>query len=362
MKLKSLLFKYLRIIRYLLKGIVIKEAISRASYKTAYQVALGRLTKIDYIPDTLSFHVMHCNLKCPNCLYSLKNGQSFTETDFISVEDFEKLLDLYPFRNISLSGGEPLLHPYFDKLVEACLEKGLTLAGSTNGILVKRWIDSLRHFRRINVSLDSYDYASFEKYRGGNKQAFDLIIEGLKMLREYNINLTMSFMMSAENVHDYRKIVDFTSQYKPHTLVLHSINPHGSAKYTPLLSDNVEVQNFLKDMISRNDYQFSIKLPIVFDVKAPGFKKTACNQMWSRVDVNEKGDVAYCCHLWHDPEIGNIFNGYDFNSPKMIEMRQRHIDGNVPEDCRFCHRRFTDQHYAIFNAHSKRWQIHGYTK
>lgn len=361
-KLKLLLFKYLRIVRYIIKGMAVREAVSRASYKTSYQYALGRLARIDYVPDDLAFHVMHCNLSCPSCLYALREDNLFTRDSFIAVEKFEELLDFYSFGEVSLTGGETLLHPQFDKLVEACVKRGLALASSTNGILVKKWINSLKHYRRVNVSMDSYDYASFKKYRAGSEQQFDLILEGLRLLKENNIYFTISFLMSAENISEYPKILDFAAEYKPSALVLHSINPHGSSQYTPLLSTNLEVQRFLQAITSRNDYNFSIKLPIIFDVNSPGFKKRACNQMWFRLDVNEKGDVAYCCHLNHDPEIGNIFNGYDFNSPKMIEMRQKHITGDFPEVCKFCHRRFPDQHYALFNARTRQWKVNGYTK
>lgn len=362
MKLYYLLFKYLRIIRYLLKGMSLKKAVSKASYKTVYKYALGHSARIDYIPDTFNFHIMHCNLSCPNCYYSLKNSKAFTDSSFIPVEKFEKLLDSYPFRYISLTGGEALLHPQFDKLIEACVRRGLSVSGSSNGILVKKHINALKHFRRINISTDSYDYNSFKKYRNGSKEAFDLIIEGLRALRENNINFTISFLMSAENIHEYPKILDFAAKYKPSALVLHSINVHGTSKYTPLLSTNVEIQHFLKDIMSRSDYNFSIKLPIIFDPQASGFKKAVCHKIWAQLDVNERGDIALCCQLQHDPEVGNIFNGYDFNSPKMMEMRQRHIDGNFPPSCQFCHRRFPEQHYALFNARSQQWKVYGYTK
>lgn len=348
-------------LKQILKSSLKKIGFSRTREQSSIEFAIGHEVKINYSPTTLTFHMMHCNLRCPNCLYRLKDKHPFSTDEFISIKKFKELLNLFPFiKHVTLTGGECLLHPQFDKIVEVCLERKLTVNASTNGILIKKWINSIKHLKNINVSLDGYDFESFKRYRSGTKEEFLSILEGIQNLKENKINFKISFVVSAENVLEASKMLDFAAIYQPKVLQFHSINPHGSSSYTPLISTDHRILNFLKEVMSRNDYDFSIKLPVVFDPQSPTFYKSPCLKLWKRFYVNENGDVALCCHLKHDPKVGNVFKGYDFNSPKMVQMRQMHVDGNLPKDCIFCHRRYKS--YAIFKSKIKKWMIYGFAR
>lgn len=75
---------------------------------------------------------------CPNnCLFCSSNA-SFSCTELIEFELFKKTLEYieskYGIEEISLSGGEPFLHPNINEIVELCKNKGLRTVIFTSGI------------------------------------------------------------------------------------------------------------------------------------------------------------------------------------------------------------------------------------
>ncbi|MEP7131763.1 MAG: radical SAM protein [Acidobacteriota bacterium] len=64
-------------------------------------------------PFLIVFMNSICNLTCEHCFY----WRSLNKRDDLSIEEFEKLsLELGPFENLNLSGGEPFIRPDFAKV------------------------------------------------------------------------------------------------------------------------------------------------------------------------------------------------------------------------------------------------------
>lgn len=98
-----------------------------------------------------------CNLACSFCPPTHRQSQ------FISVEDFSKILDDikphtdYIYFHIK---GEPLLHPKIDQLLDISHEKGFKVNITTNGTLIRKNAHKLLGkpaLRQMNFSLHSFD-------------------------------------------------------------------------------------------------------------------------------------------------------------------------------------------------------------
>jgi hypothetical protein len=95
-----------------------------------------------------------CNLNCKTCNQIVSKGR----LDFITKEDYsviKKSLKSINIRSIGLTGGEPLLHPDFEWIVENLNadfpEVNLTLI--TNGLLLHRVnLNILKKFKQISIS------------------------------------------------------------------------------------------------------------------------------------------------------------------------------------------------------------------
>lgn len=354
---------FLRFIAYLIKNpLKIKSHLNYLSY--AKEVL--QKDNINYTPPVFIATITdNCNLRCPTCLYLLEDLDKFTKS-FMAVDKLKDILQKYNGNKIAkiifLTGGEPLLHPQFDKLVDISRSYGLIPKISTNGILIKKHINALKKVDYVNVSLDAYNYESFRANRGGTSEQFNNIIKGINLLKTNNINFSVSFLLSANNVPEASAMLEFAAKLGPNFVNLHNINPHGNASVTPLTITDKDAMGFVNNIIGKKDYQFDIIMGIIFDPGSEAFLKERCIQPWYYFCFNSVGEIAYCCHLAHNNNIGNVLNGYNFNSPKMNHFRKNMIKGNFPKSCLYCQRRFMGKEYAIFTAKNHAWWLSDYAK
>lgn len=103
----------------------------------------------------------------------------------LTFEELHRLTDLLVrragIRDVRLTGGEPLVRKDFTKLVEmlATIDGLVDLSLTTNGILLAEHAVALREagLRRVNVSLDTLDEASFQKI--SRRSGVDKIVAGI---------------------------------------------------------------------------------------------------------------------------------------------------------------------------------------
>jgi MoaA/NifB/PqqE/SkfB family radical SAM enzyme len=332
----------------------------RSINRLKFQSSVRKTERINFVPPIFSVTINStCNLRCPNCFYVLLGEEkAFEGGGMIKVEDFKAIIDKYGkyVELVSLTGGEALAHPKLDELVNIVKSKGVKVCVSTNGVFIERKFEVLKNFDSINVSLDGFDYESFKRYRAGTPEEFDKILHGLELLRKNNIPFGTSFVLSEENVHEVNFMLEIGHKTGASRVTFHNINAHGCEDFTSLKVGSEKVQRMLDEVTSRNDYSFDIELPIVFDLESKDFASQKCTQQWSMVCFNDKGHLSYCCYMDHDPSIGNMFQGYDFNAEKMRTFRSRMIKNEYPKDtCFMCQRRFAGQEYGNFYASQKVW-------
>ncbi len=327
------------------------------SYKSVRQQS--KTSKIAYIPPRFSLSITSkCNLRCPTCQYMLKDPQLFEDSGFMNFDDYKGILKNYRkyITHLTLTGGEATLHPELEEFIDYAKSLDLKVGAISNGILIRRKIPSIKKLDDINITLDAYDEQSFARNRGGTKKQWDDIMAGLQALRENNIKFTISFLATSENIDDLFHLIKLADEFQPTTLRLNSFNPHRDTRDLVLSKSDTHVMNVISELMKRNDYSYNIKLPFVFDEQHTYFSNKICVYPWHGVYINEKSDVAYCCQLPHESRIGNMRNGYNFNSKKMLSWRKLLMDFRLPVDCRFCHRRFKG-HYTKFYAANKKWKV-----
>ncbi|MDQ8755886.1 radical SAM protein [Sphingosinicella sp. LHD-64] len=119
-----------------------------------------------------------CNFTCGFCA-----GRAMAQGD-LDWNDFTRFLDIHPdLAHVELQGeGEPMLHPRFFDMVDACRARGIRVGLITNGSLlgeerVARLLGA--GLTSIHVSMESSDPGQFEAIRGGR---FAKVCEGLVRL------------------------------------------------------------------------------------------------------------------------------------------------------------------------------------
>ena len=151
-----------------------------------------------------------CNLACLHCIEESGPGKAFAdELDASQVfAVLDQLMD-HEVPYLSFSGGEPMLHPQFFKMVEHVCARGAQLKIETNGHFLS--VENCARMKAlgvkaVQVSLDGASAATFNRMRvRGN---FDSTVDGLRNLRAAGVPVEINFSPARFNVHEIGAIVD----------------------------------------------------------------------------------------------------------------------------------------------------------
>ena len=137
-----------------------------------------------------------CNLKCVHCLAGnhLAGHQSATgENRFMPLARIAKILSeaqAMGVETISITGGEPFLHPGIRDIVKLAAEKKFKrFSIATNGTrLTGETIRFLAHHQAgLNLSCDSLEKSTYERIR--INAAFDRFLESIELIKKTDLKI-----------------------------------------------------------------------------------------------------------------------------------------------------------------------------
>ena len=160
------------------------------------------------------FYLTHgCNLACQHCWLAPKyqpHGDTGGHLHFdLFVQAIEEGLPL-GLTHAKLTGGEPLLHPDFTRMVTLLRDKGLGLTIETNGTLLTREIANLLNESRIlsfiTVSLDGANEETHDAFRGV-KGSFHKACQGISYLVQAGLRPQVIMTVHQDNVDEIENLV-----------------------------------------------------------------------------------------------------------------------------------------------------------
>ncbi len=181
--------------RSLIRKNIASSCFFRSSVEPPYRKALIRITDI-------------CNAHCVHCFTSADHqGETMTLEDF---RDFVlPRLKQCRVSRVTLTGGEPFLHPNIIDIVKLLSDADISVGICTNAtVITTDQIQTLSHERNlhINVSLHGFSSESHDTFMG-KRGAFDKCISTIKQLGEYG--LLQGFLVTPNtfaNVEEYEKL------------------------------------------------------------------------------------------------------------------------------------------------------------
>lgn len=153
-----------------------------------------------------------CNFKCIHCYADERH-----EAPHMSYEEVVRLVDEMSDAGtffLTISGGEPLVHPDFKRIYRYIRNKGIFVEVFTNGTLISEDIaDLFYEYPPINVDITVYG-ASDETYQQitGMKNGYSRMMQGIENLRKKEIHFTLKTSALRENADDVPVIRDFAKQ------------------------------------------------------------------------------------------------------------------------------------------------------
>lgn len=238
--------------------------------------------------------VRRCNLSCGYCSEFDKTSEP-VPFDLL-VQRLEKLKELGTF-GISLTGGEPTLHPDLPRLIRKCRELGFLRTGMiSNGFFLRpELIEKLNEagLQEMQISIDGVHRNET------TEKVLDNLRKRLLALREHaRFQVTVSGVIGAAPPNEAEEVVAFAKElgFTPRVLLVHDHN--GQLKLGP---EEVKAFQRIVDTLPKSWSDFSAyRKRLVRDGTAP-FK---CRAGSRYLYIDEFGNVNWCSqtrNVWSKP-------------------------------------------------------------
>lgn len=300
------------------------------------------------LPKDAYLQVCHsCNAKCVMC--SIWKNPLLGDTGRL-----HRIIDrLYAlgFEWITFWGGEPLLHPDIDEMLQHAKSKGLNIQIITNGSLIKEHINSITGYvDNLVVSIDSGIPEIHDKIRN-KKGIFEDAVEGIKAVIQSHIhpNIEIDCTILNENAETLESIIHLSYSlgkifvdFDP--AQINGVGNNSDYRIYAIASSLEKAQHLAK--------QYGIE--ITTDEKISLIKKyllkekiiEPCYSYCKDLLIAPNGNVYTCWTI--DKIIGNILED-DFSGKWHSELSQNkgaltgHMDACY--SCGFSHSRMPDEGY-----------------
>lgn len=184
----------------------------------------------DCRPVTATFELTPlCNFRCRMCYVRLDEsrvpefGRLHSADEWLSLANQAMKMGLY---TVTLSGGEPLLHPEFEKIYVGLSRMGLLVSILSNGsLLTEKHIALFRDYPPASVRFTLYG-ASNETYVRlcCAPKGFDRVMRSVQMLIDEDIPLSFAFTETSENVGDFDAVMNIARRFDRPIIVTSDLN------------------------------------------------------------------------------------------------------------------------------------------
>ncbi|MDD5146033.1 MAG: radical SAM protein [Candidatus Pacebacteria bacterium] len=309
-----------------------------------------------------------CNFNCPHCFRRYTDRKNINIIEDIPISLFETILKegrLVNFKTVSLSGGEPILHPEFEDLMGLLTNYGYNFNITTNGWFSDQYYPILKKYKKnlelVFLSLDGATADVHDLVRG-KPGSFLRVIEAIKIFKKNNIPIVVSAVFSKQNYHQFKDMVDICLK-----LGIRGIKC--GAMLSPNESDVLTLNNREKIKLIREIVDIKNRLGGSFQIKAnaslleggsfledlPGYKKIIdfCGILGHEVlYIDQKGGVMPCCDIYRECENRPTIQKNGFEECLKINMdiineikKQRLCDllnesDEVYKTCSYCSKYF----------------------
>jgi AdoMet-dependent heme synthase len=251
-----------------------------------------------------------CNLVCKHCF----NNSGPWRTDFLSFETVCGILDqLRVMGNyyVSVTGGEPLMHPHIFEILEYAVNSGFGVILATNATLITSHIAerlSKIELSQIQVSIDAPDAHIHDMFRG-REGAFDKSLAGVKLLARSGQNVTICTALHTENYDDVRRMVNLAVSLGARNYrILHLQATGRASEECKDLIASAEQREIAANVLAQLSEEYAGKINIYSQALYEAFTEDdqtlPCSAGRTTCAISATGDVLACG--FSNVSVGNI--------------------------------------------------------
>ncbi|MEK7635734.1 MAG: radical SAM protein [Patescibacteria group bacterium] len=211
-----------------------------------------------------------CNMRCQHCRAINELRKDMPLGQIVKIIQFARQFSAN-YKEIIVSGGEPLLHSQFYEVLKSIKNNGgkfITL--TTNGsLLTPNHLDFIQQlkFQRfmLSISLDSLDDMEHDNFRN-HIGAYNKAIAAIRMMvkkAEPNLIASIRMTLRPEQISEMEKMIDFAYNLGCQRVSFSGIHPAGKAINKPdLWMTKEQKYSFLNKI-----YEFRKKYPKSFRIE-----------------------------------------------------------------------------------------------
>jgi SynChlorMet cassette radical SAM/SPASM protein ScmF len=212
-----------------------------------------------------------CNLACRHCWLSPKFDRDGNRHPTLPTELFETaIIEAKPLglSRVKLTGGEPLLHPQFKRLLEIVRREDLTINIETNGMLCSPSVAAeiaKSHRRFVAVSMDGADAATHDWVRGV-RGSFEKAQRAVRNLVDVDTPPQIIMSLMHCNADQMEAMVRLAEKLGACSIKFNVVQPTGRGEMFHTGASELEVEDLIK--LGRYVYtelSSRTKLKLIFD-------------------------------------------------------------------------------------------------
>jgi len=194
-----------------------------------------------------------CNAKCSWCMFHKYREASSVH---LKWDIYLKLIYELKFLGVKsitfTGGGEPLMNPRFNQMVEVANDLKFEVGLVTNGILLHK-LKQPEYFKFIRVSLDASNAEMYQKVKGVDK--FDVVIKNIEKTLKRNETVGLSYVVGPDNNYDFDKAREISNKLGAAYIQIKPMYVDDG------IFDDYKLKNFRNTVIETTRYKPSEKLP-----------------------------------------------------------------------------------------------------
>jgi MoaA/NifB/PqqE/SkfB family radical SAM enzyme len=237
----------------------------------------------------------YCNLSCKHCF-----DKRHSAGGHLGIDTLETVLHnakQHGFDYISLTGGEPTLHPEFQKILQMILNAGYEVGFVTNGWnfvdICKRMTEALVKVSVIKISLDGAKESTHDAMR--RQGSFRRVMQAASICTVKDIPFAFNTAISSQNQNEIEALVELSTKLGSRGIRFGYLMPTQKSLDENLVLDYVQLKDIQATIIKMQEkHDFPIILAAGF-YSHDLFPCTALQQMEFNIDW--QGNVTLCCHL-----------------------------------------------------------------
>lgn len=200
-----------------------------------------------------------CQARCSYCYVGLVGAPKKPEREF-TLEEWKQLIDdLYDrgTRLFALVGGEPLLYPHIDEIIEHLDSKNVFINLSTNAFTLEKHIEAAKKCAKVAISIDG-DQLSNDLNRGKNN--FRNLMTGIDVAVQNGVRVVLLSVVTKHNVNQVDWLLKFAEERDTYVTFSPLIDaPEFRAEeLESLRMENEGVKNFYRELKKKKKNSFRI--------------------------------------------------------------------------------------------------------